>query len=88
MCEAADTGSFEIPATLTARLLAAGASGYPRLLAARQTVDRIDLPPGCVELVIASPVERNIEVAGHTPCRRDTECPPGRTCNTATQSCL
>ena len=88
VCEAPDTGSFEVPADLVARLLAAGASGYPKLLASRQTVDRADLPPGCVELIVASSLERSLQVAGHTPCRRDADCPPGRACNVATQSCL
>jgi hypothetical protein len=88
VCEAADTGSFEIPAHLVGKLLAAGASGYPKLLASRQTVDRADLPPGCVELIVASPLERSLQVAGHTPCRRDADCPAGGTCNVGTQSCL
>jgi hypothetical protein len=88
VCEAADTGSFEVPADLVGRLLAAGASGYPKLLGSRQTVDSVELPPGCVELIVASSLERPLQVAGHTPCRRDRDCPAGTTCNVATQSCL
>jgi hypothetical protein len=88
VCEATDSGSFAVPADLIGKLLAAGASGYPELLASRQTVDSADLPPGCVELIVGSPVKRSLQVAGHTPCRRDADCPAARACNLATQSCL
>jgi hypothetical protein len=87
-CDVADSGSFEVPADLVARLLAAGVSGYPRLRASRQTVDSRDLPPGCVELVVASARERSLQVVGHTPCRSDTDCPAPRRCNVASQNCL
>jgi hypothetical protein len=87
-CDVADSGSFEVPADLVARLLAAGVSGYPKLRVSRQTVDSRDLPPGCVELIVASPRERSLQVVGHTPCRNDTDCPAPRRCNVASQSCL
>ena len=87
-CEADDTGSFEIPLDLIEQLLAAGVSGYPKLRASRQTVDSVDLPPGCVELIVASVQERSLEVAGHTACRSDADCLPPRRCNVASQSCL
>jgi hypothetical protein len=87
-CEAPDTGSFEVPADLIETLLAAGASGYPSVRASRQSVDSVELPPGCVELVVASAVERRLDVAGHTPCRSDADCPPPARCNLASQRCL
>jgi hypothetical protein len=88
VCEAPDTGSLDIPASLVDALVAAGASGYPKLALTRQTVDAVTLPPGCVELVVSATVERNLSVPGHVPCRRDTDCPAGRTCDVPRQSCL
>jgi hypothetical protein len=87
-CDAADSGSFEVPADLVARLLAAGVSGYPKLRVSRQTVDSRDLPPGCVELIVASARELSLQVVGHTPCRNDTDCPAPQRCNVVSQSCL
>jgi hypothetical protein len=87
-CDAPDSGSFEVPPDLIGMLLAAGASGYPRVRVSRQTADSVDLPPGCVELIVFSAVERNLEVAGHTPCRTDADCPAPKRCNVASQRCL
>jgi hypothetical protein len=87
ICRADDNGRLEVPADLVSRLLAAGASGYPQALLSRQTVDAVPLPPGCVELIVASAVQKSVTVAGHTPCRTDADCPAGRHCNMALQSC-
>jgi hypothetical protein len=87
VCEAQDGGSLEVPAAQIDRLLAAGASGYPKLTLARQSVDAVTLPPGCVELVVANVAERNLVVPGHTPCRADRDCPPGSSCDLARQTC-
>ena len=87
-CEAPDSGSFEVPADLIGMLLAAGASGYPRMRVSRQAADSADLPPGCVELIVSSAVERSLDVAGHTPCRNDLDCQTPRRCNVASQRCL
>jgi hypothetical protein len=87
VCESADSGSFEIPAELLGKLLAAGVSGFPKLRLSRQTVDSATVPPGCVELIVGAPAEPALTVARHTPCRADTDC-PDRRCNLATQSCL
>ena len=87
MCRGEDSGRLEVPGELVARLIAAGASGYPQALLSRQSADAVDLPPGCVELVVASAVQKSVTVAGHTPCRTDGECPTGRRCDTALQSC-
>jgi hypothetical protein len=87
ICRSDDSGRLEVPADLVGRLLAAGTSGYPQAVLSRQTVDATDLPPGCVELIVASAVQKSVTVAGHNPCRTDGDCPAGRRCDTALQSC-
>ena len=87
-CEVPDSGRFEVPVDLIERLLAAGTSGYPQLRVSRQTSDSADLPPGCVEFVVSSAVERSLDVAGHTPCRSDVDCPTPKRCQVVSQSCL
>jgi hypothetical protein len=87
VCRGEDSGRLEVPADLVGRLIAAGASGYPQALLSRQSADAVDLPPGCVELIVASGARKSLTVAGHTPCRSDEECPPGGHCDTLLQSC-
>ena len=87
VCRGEDRGRLEVPADLVGRLIAAGASGYPQALLSRQSADAVDLPPGCVELMVASAAGKSITVAGHTPCRTDGDCPTGGRCATALQSC-
>ena len=76
VCETPDVGRFEIAADQVSKLLAAGASGYPKALLSRQTVDAVTLTPGCVELMVSSPISRSLTVSGHTPCRIHSDCPP------------
>jgi hypothetical protein len=87
VCDAPDSGSAEIPAALVDALIAAGASGFPTLTLTRQTVDAVTLPPGCVELVVSTTVERGLMVPGHVPCDSDTDCPGGRGCDLTRQTC-
>jgi hypothetical protein len=74
VCDTEDTGRFEIPAPVISTLLAAGYSGYPSLQLSRQSADSLDLPPGCVELIVSSAAPANLTVQGHRPCRTDADC--------------
>ena len=61
-CSLADTGSGQIPAAIISALIAKGVHGFPGLSLARQTVDSVNLAPGCVDLTVAAFVERGITV--------------------------
>ena len=75
-----DTGSFQIPASITTALIEMGLAGWPSVVLARRTVDARSLEPGCVELVIKSEVELPVKVPEITSCTEDTDCPDGGTC--------
>jgi hypothetical protein len=78
VCDVADTGSFEIPASLVTELVSLGLAGFPTIV-----VTRVSGAPGTVEadvaLTITSPVERLVNT-GVTSCTDDTDCPAGTTC--------
>ena len=86
-CEGPDTGSLEIPAAVVDALLAAGVSGFPTGQAYRRTVDSMAVEVGCVELQVVSHQTAAVEVAGHTPCTDDADCPAPQTCDLMLQSC-
>lgn len=88
VCEGPDSGALTIPGAFVTALLAAGASGYPTGLLARQTVDSVIVGDGCAEFVVTASVVRSLIVAGHLPCRTNIDCPPGTTCATQLQTCL
>jgi hypothetical protein len=86
-CVFPDTGEASIPSTLLDTLMAFGVSGYPNARVFRRTADSLEVPGGCVDFMVGSPVNPDIEVGGHYPCDSDFDCPPGLTCNVAIQSC-
>jgi hypothetical protein len=86
-CDVPDQGTASIPAGLIDGLIAQGTSGFPKLTAIRRTVDAATLSNGCVELQVLNVVERSLVVPGHDPCRTDGDCPMGKTCALAIQSC-
>jgi hypothetical protein len=86
-CEVADTGTTTIPAALIDQLVTLGAAGFPTIRVTRRTVDAAMLSGGCVELQVTSTVERTIKVSGHDPCRTDADCPAGKTCAIAVETC-
>lgn len=53
-CEAPDTGSLVVPASLVDALLDLGVSGFPTGSLARETVDSTDTSLGCVDLRVRS----------------------------------
>ena len=86
-CDVPDTGSFEIPASLVTKLLEAGVSGFATLDMTRRTVDSASVPAGCVELRVLSYVLGKLTVEGHVACAKDGDCPAGKKCMVATNTC-
>ena len=87
LCDFADSGAGEIPASVINELFAFGVSGFPNARLVRRTVDSQETSVGCVELETRSLFVPEIEVAGHTPCFSQADCPPGETCNLPIQTC-
>ncbi|MFO0553949.1 MAG: hypothetical protein U0271_36545 [Polyangiaceae bacterium] len=86
-CVFDDTGSAEIPSALVDQLIDSGVSGFPNGRIYRRTADHVDIDPGCVELLVGSPVSANVSVKGHTPCMDSTDCTPPETCNLDLEQC-
>jgi hypothetical protein len=59
-CVLPDTGSGQIPAALVSALVAKGIHGFPAFSLTRETVDSTTIATGCVDLTVASPVERTV----------------------------
>ncbi|HEX6274421.1 MAG TPA: hypothetical protein VFZ53_15370, partial [Polyangiaceae bacterium] len=79
-CDAPDTGSFDVPASLLDALLDLEVSGWPTLTAARRTVDSTDVASGCVELRVISAVTLDVSLPGITSCDSENPCPPPQEC--------
>jgi hypothetical protein len=79
-CDFADTGSGTIPARLITKLIERGIAGFPTINLTRRTVDSTALAAGCVELVVASWVERGVQVENVVSCVEDRQCPAGQSC--------
>jgi len=86
-CDVPDQGTATVGAPLIDALIALGTSGFPRLTAARRTVDATTLANGCVELQVLNAVERPLVVPGHDACRTDADCPMGKSCALAIETC-
>jgi hypothetical protein len=79
-CLSDDDGELSIGAELVAALMDQGTSGLPSLLLRRQTVDAVDVEPGCVEFMVASELVRSVEVEGVISCGSAEDCPDGQDC--------
>jgi len=79
-CDAADTGSFDVPAALLGALLELELSGWPTLAAARRTVDSASVAAGCVELRVVSSVTIDVELPGVISCDAENPCPAPQVC--------
>jgi hypothetical protein len=75
-----DSGAFDVPAALVARLLDLGLAGFPAVTLTRQTATSLELGPGCVELDALSEVARPIAVPGLLSCTQDEDCPGSARC--------
>ena len=86
-CVTDDDGELEVSATLVDALLDAGVTGFPTGQVYRETVDSVELGAGCVELAMAAHQQRTLRVAGYVPCRKQQDCPDGKTCNLPLERC-
>jgi len=87
-CRVEDTGSFSVPGSLISILLDYGVSGFATANLFRRTVDSVNVGPGCVELRVFSHIRGMLQVAGHTACFGDSDCPEGQKCSMAIQTCV
>jgi hypothetical protein len=81
ICEAEDTGSLTIPATLVTQLIGLGVAGFPDVTLTRKSAGSTRIAPGRVEFVLFASSNRPIAIAGLTSCMSDTECPSGQICD-------
>ena len=79
-CRTADDGEMAIAPALVTQLLDLGVSGYPTVIAERQSRGSVHLPNGNVELVVESRSEVAISIDGLVSCNDDSSCPEGTTC--------
>jgi hypothetical protein len=86
-CDVPDNGTATMSADLIDALVALGATGFPSIRISRRTVDAATLASGCVELQVLSAAERSLMVPGHYPCKRDADCPAGKTCDGMLETC-
>jgi len=88
VCESDDTGSLTIAPELVTQFLDFGISGFPSADYYLQTADSVDIEPGCVELVVFSHDQTQLDVEGHTPCDQPADCPDGQMCDLMIQTCV
>ncbi len=89
VCSApADVGTLTIPGALISQFLDNGISGFPSADFNFETVDSVDIEPGCVDFVVRSHAQVVVFVEGHTPCNVTPDCPDGQTCDVMTQTCV
>jgi hypothetical protein len=86
-CTSEDTGSLEVPAQFIAEFVQFGVTGYPSVDYYRETVDSVQITPGCVEFGVRAHRRGMLTVIGHTPCNVPEDCPEGLMCNVAIQTC-
>jgi hypothetical protein len=79
-CEAPDSGSLEIPASMITELVNLGVAGFPTIFIARQSIGSGTIAPGRVELVLTSDEELAVTVPGVRSCTSDADCESGKTC--------
>lgn len=86
-CLFEDTGSGTIPSDIINTLIEFGISGFPNARVARRTSDRIDVNGGCVDFIVATPLEPSVTISGHYPCKTDFDCPDDLVCNQPIETC-
>ncbi len=79
-CEADDTGSLDVAATLVDKLIKLGVAGFPTVVVTRQAVGSAVIAQGRVDLKITSTIETAVTIDGLQSCTDTTQCPQGKTC--------
>jgi hypothetical protein len=84
----ADAGTLTISGELITQFLDNGISGFPSADFHFETVDSVDIEPGCVDFAVRSHAQVVVFIEGHTPCNVPADCPKGQTCDVMTQTCV
>jgi hypothetical protein len=79
-CDVPDNGKASVPGSLLDALVARGTAGYPELVVTRVSAATATIPPGCVELDVASSVAKELSVETVTSCTGDSECVTPQIC--------
>jgi hypothetical protein len=79
-CEAADSGSLQLSASLVTQLLKLGVAGFPTIVVTRSAVGSATISAGRLDLVISSEVEKAVTIPGLNSCNKDTDCPDNQKC--------
>jgi hypothetical protein len=87
LCDFEDDGSGVVGGSLLQALVDFGVTGFPNGTMKRQTADHVAVGDGCMDFVVSSPLEVDVDVDGFTPCRRDDECPEGQQCDSINEIC-
>jgi hypothetical protein len=72
--------SFTVTAEMTTELFKNGVSGFPSVTFTRQSGDTTTVMSGCTQLLVRSPVSRELNVPGVVSCSDDKPCPNNRMC--------
>ena len=80
VCDAPDSGDFEIPADLVTSLINLGLSGFPKLVLTRRSIDTAEVSSGCVELSVHAQTTLTVEIPGLLSCNTDEDCESGQVC--------
>ena len=84
-CDVADTGAFDIPASLVTALIDLGLAGYPTIVVTR-VLSAASPEEAAVRLVVSAGVEREVDT-GIDSCTEDTDCAPEQLCNKDNLTC-
>lgn len=87
-CEVEDDGEHTVPGSMISEMLSYGISGFATMDLYRRTVDSLEIPSGCVELQVFAFAMGKLEVAGHTACNIDPDCPDGQVCQVEINTCV
>jgi len=92
-CDFADDGQGTVPTAILEQLRGMGVSGFPSGKLVRQTLDRADVVAGgetigCMDFAVRTPRNIKVVVSGHVPCTKDADCPDGKTCDEALETCI
>jgi hypothetical protein len=87
-CLFEDDGEGAVPAAIVSKLIDLGVSGFPSGTLSRQTADHGAIGgDGCMDFVVGTPRDAEVDVSGYTPCVSDLDCPDGQTCNLELELC-
>ena len=84
-CDVADTGAFQIPASLVTALVDLGLAGFPTIILTRVASASSPEAPE-VRLVVSASVERDVDT-GITSCSDTKKCPAGQQCDKSNSTC-